>query len=135
MSIYGAKGAGPFGGYPSLNAYRKAKRIERLQDIADRIKGLEAIDKNRDLHFERWLKAECIEGVKLGNGLELSVECSTTVLYKSYCDFFGPAARSPQAWGRWMSDRFIKAVRNSRGVGRVYYGVALKPKADTEPEI
>lgn len=125
-NIYGRRGAGPIGGYQSLNAYRKAQKEKRLKDVAERIAALESVEARKSEHYEAWLRDRCITGELRGG---ITIESSTASLRASYLDFYGRNSKSAQAWGRWMGERFLKVVRNTAGVGRVYLGIALKPAA------
>lgn len=123
-----------FDGYPSLNAWRVARRKKRIAEVAERIADLEAVDARTDAHYRAWTEARC--SIEAG---EVAIECSTARLRASYVDFYGSGrARSPQAWGRWMGAHYIKIPRNSidlrtgEMVGRVYLGIAVKPSNANE---
>lgn len=123
MNIFGRTGAGEFYGYKSLNAWRAAKRIERLKEVAERIEAIERAEKKRDEHYEAWIAARCIVRELVAG---VGIECATSRLRADYVAYCGPAATTPQAWGRWMGQRFRRAARNSCGIGRVYLGIALR---------
>ena len=132
---FGRRGAGPFAGYRSLNAWRAARRETRLKEVADRIAEVEAaevlIAERRNAHYGAWLAAKCVTGtIKIG-AEELPIECSVSALRASYCDFYKTQAKPAQSWGLWMGQHFKKVAVNSCGVGRVYRGIALKPVPQT----
>ena len=121
---YGASGAGPFAGYKSLNAWRTARREERLKDVAERVANLEEMEKRDDDHFKKWIAERCF----LQPG-EVVIEDSTLNLrssYSAWCKSAGIREHSKQKWGRWMAAHYIRVVRNSCGVGRVYIGIAAR---------
>lgn len=130
-NIFGRRGAGPFAGYPSLNAYRVARRAERLAEVAERIEAIEAGEArqsaSRDAHYRAWIDARCVVSSETA---PIAIEASTAALLADYREFYARRANSAQAWGRWMCKHYLRVARNVDGVGRVYLGIALRPTPD-----
>jgi hypothetical protein len=127
-------------GFPSIAAYRRFLRQERLQKVAEEITKLQAGEalrqKKREEHYLPWIAECCIEPFPLPSGIVIQLEGTTTELYQSYrswCAKNGIYARAKQAWGRWMATRYQKIPRNSGIAGRVYLGISLKPAGWVDP--
>ncbi len=123
----------PTEGFTSVAAYRRWIKEERLKDVAQRVKLLESAKLKRDQHYGRWIAECCVTRWNTGTP---NIECSVTSLRASYVAWcarqggWDSYQTSAVAWGGWMGQRYIKVARNTKGIGRVYLGIVVRPAGD-----
>lgn len=100
---------------------------QRYAELGTRIKRLEQSQSGSENEFQVWVTERCVTAPIELAGVQIPRSSMAKPLYDDYCEYCQAQSiqpRSAQAWGRWMTARYL----NTReAAGRRYTGIALKP--------